>query len=82
MKQQVSISMARQAMEHVLAGSDADEEIIAKARHGCVVLGWLEKRQDLVKSIAALDKARPDLRAALDVFPGAEITDIIVKESV
>jgi hypothetical protein len=81
MKREISIALARQSIEHILAVCDASDEIKENVKHGCLVLAWLEKRSDLVKSIAALDKARPDLMEVLRVFPDAEITDILVKES-
>jgi hypothetical protein len=76
-----SIAMARQSIEHLIALCETHADgsmrsICNQAKHGALVLAWLERRQDLMKAVERLDRQRPDLADLLRAFPGAEIVDV------
>lgn len=76
-----SIALARQSIEHLIALCETHSDgsmksICEQAKHGAVVLAWLERRQDLFKAVERLDRQRPDLADLFRVFPGAEISDV------
>ena len=73
-----TLSAQRQAIEHCLAALESlskgeYEDHLAVARQGCLTLGWFERRQELVRRVADLDKAAPGLAALLETFPDARI---------
>lgn len=76
-----SIAMARQSIEHLIAlcetHSDGSMQAICnQAKHGAVVLAWLERRQELMRALDRLERERPDLVDLLNAFPGAQIADV------
>lgn len=76
-----SIPLARQSIEHLIAlheiHSDGSmQTICANAKHGCVVLAWLERRQELMRALENLERQRPDLVDLFREFPGAQILDV------
>lgn len=79
----ISIAQARQALEHLIALSESDHMKhcydpwrTEKAKHGCLVLAWLERRQELMKAIDRLERERPDIADIFKAFPGAEIVGV------
>jgi len=74
-----SIALARQSIEHLIALYERDgpmKNICDQAKHGALVLAWMERRQDLMKAVEHLDRQRPDLADLFRAFPGAEIVDV------
>lgn len=76
-----SLAMQRQAVEHLLAlHEDAASTVAASVRDACRTLAWMEKRQELIRAIADLNKRAPALAAILLEFPDAQIVDVRVPE--
>lgn len=76
-----SIALARKSIEHLIALYEANENgtnhsVCANAKHGAVILAWLERRQELMKALDRLERERPDLVDLLNAFPGAQIADV------
>lgn len=77
-----SIAQARQAIEHLIALCETKAEhgfpnqITMQAKHGALVLAWLERRQELMKALDRLERERPDLVDLFAAFPGATIADV------
>ncbi len=74
-QKKISIPMARQSIEHIIAQSNADAETIEKARHGCHVLKWLEDNHQLVQGLRNLHQNLV-ARAILETFPGSSVSDV------
>lgn len=72
-----SLSAQRQAVEHIIAlCPDAGETIIEAAKQACLSIAWIERRADLVREMARLDKAEPALAVLLSQIPDLKISDI------
>jgi len=76
-----SITLARKSIEHLIAlheiHSDGSmQSVCANAKHGVLILAWLERRQELMKALDRLERERPDLIDLLNAFPGAQIADV------
>lgn len=74
------LAKQRQALEHCLEMLETYDriapDVLEPARQGCLTLAWLEKRQHLVKAIAALDEQAPQLAALCDTFPGIKLAEV------
>lgn len=73
-----SIPQARQAVEHLIAlvGTDATSSVIDAAKHGAVILAFLERRSELMRALVDLERRAPALAELLQEFPGARISDV------
>lgn len=76
-----SLSFQRQCVEHLIAlCPDVSETILAGAKQGCLSIGYFERRSELLRLLAKLERDHPDLTAAMkniaDTFPGVEISDV------
>jgi hypothetical protein len=81
MSNRPSLSIARQSIEHLIAlheiySDGSMRTICANAKHGCVVLAWLERREELMRALDNLERQRPDLVDLLTAFPGSQIVDV------
>lgn len=78
MSDQYSITQSRMAIEHLIALQTEEPagSVLDAAKHGCVVLAFLEKRQELMKALVELDRRAPALAMLLQEFPGAKIMRI------
>lgn len=77
-----SIAMARQSIEHLIALHEKEgslSTICEQARHGASILGWLDRRQDLVRAVAALEKEQPDIAEIFRTFPGHKDSGVALK---
>ena len=73
--------MQRQAVEHLIALHDDDAStVVQAARDACLTIGWIEKRQELIRAIDDLDKRSPALAEILLAFPGSSIADVRLAE--
>jgi hypothetical protein len=79
-----SLSMQRQSIEHLLSvlesqgkrtKSDRWQQMIETARYGCRTLAWIERREDLIRKLVALEEAEPTLAEILRVFPHATLRE-------
>lgn len=70
-----SLAAQRQALRHCveIARRDLGPEIIAAAESGLATLSWLERRADLVRALAELDRTAPGLAALIEAFPGSRL---------
>ncbi len=72
-----SLALQRGAIEHLIALHDDDAStIIAAAKDGVRTLAWIERRQDLIRAIADLDRRAPAMAEILLAFPEARIVGI------
>lgn len=74
-----SISMQRQSIEHCLALLESSPakpspEVIANARRGCLTLAWFERRTEITRALAELERAAPGLAAMFQDYPGTKVT--------
>ncbi len=81
-----SLSMQRQSMEHLLnhleaqanaTGDDRWQQMIERARWGCVTLLFFERREKLVRAVHALDASEPLLAEFVKAFPDATVREIV-----
>lgn len=74
-----SLANQRACVEHLIAlhrrGVD-DDTILDGAKQAALTLAWLERRAELVREIARLDQAAPELAQLLRDMPGATIADV------
>lgn len=80
-----SLAFMRQAVEHLIAlHSDADDTIIDGAKQAALTIGWIERREDLIKMIEKLRVDNPGLYDTFvylsRTFPGMSIADIRATE--
>ena len=70
-----TLTAQRQALRHCveIARRATGPEVIATAEAGLATLSWLERRADLVRALAELDRTAPGLAALLEAFPGARL---------
>ncbi len=75
-----SLSFQRQVVEHMAALIEKDQEHgrarFESLRQTALVLGWLERRSELMKALDRLERERPDLVDLFAAFPGATIADV------
>lgn len=73
-----SLPAQRQALRHCveIARRATGPEVIATAEAGLATLAWLERRAELARALAELDRTAPGLAALLEAFPGSAI-DVI-----
>lgn len=79
-----SLTNQRSCVEHLIAlhrntlkGDVAIyDTVLEGAKAAALTLAWLERRAELVKAIAALDTAAPELARLLLDAPGATIADV------
>lgn len=81
MTEKLSLAMQRQCVEHLLALAESQASgMSATVKEGCrqaaLSLAWLERRQELMKSLDRLERERPDLVDLFNAFPGAQIADV------
>ena len=74
-----SISMQRQSIEHCLALLESSPmkpapDVLANARRGCLTLAWFERRTELTRSLAELERSAPGLAALVQEYPGTKLT--------
>jgi hypothetical protein len=81
--------MQRQSIEHLLHILEEQQsrralkdkpryqQMIETARHGCRTLAWIERREELIRKIYALEAAEPLLAEILRAFPGAALREVL-----
>ncbi len=74
-----SLANQRACVEHLIAlhrrSVDADT-ILDGAKKAALTLAWLERRAELVREIARLDEAEPELARMLLEMPAMKIADV------
>ena len=81
MTEKRSLSYQRQCVEHLIAlHSEEDDSIIDGAKQAALTVGWIERREELIKMLEQLRKDNPELYNMFvyltRAFPGASIADI------
>lgn len=82
MDEKLSLNMQRQHTEHCLAALESLDPTglyranIAGARKLCITAAWLERREELIREVARLDNAAPELAALLKAIPELQIADV------
>lgn len=81
MTEKRSLSFQRQCVEHLIAlHRDEDDSIIDGAKQAALTIGWIERREELIKMLEQLRKDNPELYNMFvyvtRAFPGASIADI------
>jgi hypothetical protein len=83
-----SLSMQRQSIEHLLGvlesqgkrtKNDRWREMIETARYGCRTLAWIERREELIKKLVALEEAEPLLAEIVRAFPHATLREVVTE---
>ena len=85
MTEKRSLSFQRQCVEHLIAlHRDEDDSIIDGAKQAALTIGWIERREELIKMLEQLRKDNPELYNMFvyltRAFPGASISDIRATE--
>lgn len=76
-----SLTYQRGCVEHLLAYVESQaSDMSATVREGCrqavLSLAWMERRQELLKSLDRLERERPELADIFKAFPGSEIVGV------
>jgi len=76
-----TITEQREAVEgyldYIATGDGAPgPEMYAALQQAALTLGWLERKHELVREIARLDREAPHLSALLREFPGTRIDGV------
>lgn len=81
MTERRSLAFMRQCIEHLIAlHSDEDDTILDGAKQAALTIGWIERREDLIKMIEALRTDDPHLYDMFvhitGAFPGAKLSAV------
>lgn len=81
MTEKRSLSFQRMCIEHLIAlHSDQDDTIIDGAKQAALTVGWIERREELIKMLEKLRTDNAELYNTFvflsRAFPGATIADI------
>lgn len=81
MSERRSLAFMRQCVEHLIAlHSDEDDTILDGAKQAALTIGWIERREDLIKMLETLRTDDPQLYDLFvhltSSFPGVQLSAV------